>query len=134
MFSSMMLLGIMGGLVWCARARARSRAPFRGRSEGRADAEAASHRPVPHPPAPPRALRYTALERWGLVLDAPTFYGSLYNFAVVGVIAVFYQKGVPTCVCPGVGRAWGCHAGATRGRASGGGGEGSLVSSAQSRE
>jgi len=38
---------------------------------------------------------WTAIERYDLVLDLPTFFFSLYNFSVVGVISIFYQKGTP---------------------------------------
>ena len=70
-FSSGILLGILGGLIW-----------------------------------------YTALLRWDIAMDAYTFYSVLYNFAIVGVIAIFYQKGVPTLatqaylVCTSVILAW----------------------------
>lgn len=39
----------------------------------------------------------TALIRWELPCDKFTFYFALYNFAAVGVTAIFYQK-VPTHV------------------------------------
>ena len=42
-------------------------------------------------------LWYTALIRWDLPCDYLTFFFVLFNFAVVGVIAIFYQK-----VRPGV--------------------------------
>ncbi|CAN0184949.1 unnamed protein product [Discosporangium mesarthrocarpum] len=38
------------------------------------------------------ALWLTALERWQVPLDAITYYGALWNFAAVGVLAIFYQK------------------------------------------
>jgi presenilin 1 len=59
-FSSTMLLGLMGGLLW-----------------------------------------YTALARWDLPCDYLTFVAVLYNFAFVGVAAIFYQKGIPTWVTQG---------------------------------
>ncbi|KAM3576450.1 hypothetical protein VYU27_001616 [Nannochloropsis oceanica] len=59
-FSSTMLLGLMGGLLW-----------------------------------------YTALIRWDLPCDYFTFVAVLYNFAFVGVAAIFYQKGIPTWVTQG---------------------------------
>jgi len=59
-FSSTMLLGLMGGLLW-----------------------------------------YTALVRWDLPCDYLTFVAILYNFAFVGVAAIFYQKGIPTWVTQG---------------------------------
>lgn len=56
-FSSGLLLALMGGLVW-----------------------------------------YTALERWQLPCDSITFFSVLYNFAIVGILSIFYQKGIPTVV------------------------------------
>jgi len=41
---------------------------------------------------------YTALIKWELPCDAYTFCIVLYNFAIVGIIAIFYQKGIPTVV------------------------------------
>jgi presenilin 1 len=37
-------------------------------------------------------LWYTALVRWQLPCDWLTFAAVLYNFAFVGVLAIFYQK------------------------------------------
>lgn len=37
-------------------------------------------------------LWHTALVRWSLPCDSFTFFFTLYNFAVVGVTAIFYQK------------------------------------------
>jgi len=54
MFSSVMLLGAMGGMVL-----------------------------------------WTLLDKWQVPMDQYTFFLVLYNFGVVGVIAIFYQKGVP---------------------------------------
>ena len=39
-----------------------------------------------------------ALTKWEVPTDIFTFVFFVGNFAVVGVIAVFYQKGVPTLV------------------------------------
>lgn len=70
-FSSGILLGLLGGLIW-----------------------------------------YTALLRWDIAMDSYTFYLVLYNFAIVGVIAIFYQKGIPILatqvylVCTSVILAW----------------------------
>lgn len=70
-FSSGLLLALMGGLVW-----------------------------------------YTALERWQLPCDSITFFTVLYNFAIVGILSIFYQKGIPTfvtqayLVCTSVILAW----------------------------
>lgn len=36
------------------------------------------------------------ISQWNLTIDSLTFWISMYNFAAVGVIAVFYQKGTPT--------------------------------------
>jgi hypothetical protein len=46
-------------------------------------------------------LWYTALVLWEIPFDAFTFFFILWNFAVVGVIAIFYQKGIPTIVTQG---------------------------------
>mmetsp|Transcript_28460 Transcript_28460/g.36942 ORF Transcript_28460/g.36942 Transcript_28460/m.36942 type:complete len:432 (+) Transcript_28460:180-1475(+) len=54
MFSSVMLLGAMGGMVL-----------------------------------------WTLLDKWQVPMDQYTFFLVLYNFGVVGVISIFYQKGVP---------------------------------------
>lgn len=70
-FSSGILLGLLGGLIW-----------------------------------------FTALLRWDLAMDSYTFYSVLYNFAIVGVIAIFYQDGIPMfatqsyLVCTSVILAW----------------------------
>lgn len=70
-FSSGVLLGLLGGLIW-----------------------------------------FTALLRWDVAMDSYTFYTVLYNFAIVGVIAIFYQKGIPMLatqtylVCTSVILAW----------------------------
>jgi hypothetical protein len=42
-----------------------------------------------------------ALATWELPCDLITFYVVLYNFAVVGIIAIFYQNGIPTIVTQG---------------------------------
>lgn len=70
-FSSGVLLGMLGGLIW-----------------------------------------FTALLRWDVAMDSYTFYSVLWNFAIVGVIAIFYQKGIPMfatqtyLVCTSVILAW----------------------------
>lgn len=40
-------------------------------------------------------LFYVAISKYQLAIDQISFYVTLYNFAIVGVIAVFYQKGMP---------------------------------------
>eukprot|EP00611_Tribonema_gayanum_P023646 TRINITY_DN5010_c0_g1_i2.p1 TRINITY_DN5010_c0_g1~~TRINITY_DN5010_c0_g1_i2.p1 ORF type:complete len:365 (+),score=135.66 TRINITY_DN5010_c0_g1_i2:120-1214(+) len=40
----------------------------------------------------------TALDMWQIPIDIFTFIVCLWNFAAVGVIAIFYQKGLPTVV------------------------------------
>lgn len=40
----------------------------------------------------------SALDVFQLPCDEFTYYGALWNFAVVGVVAIFYQK-VCVCVC-----------------------------------
>ncbi|CAN0113460.1 unnamed protein product, partial [Ectocarpus fasciculatus] len=47
------------------------------------------------------AVWAAALEVYQLPCDAFTYYGVLWNFAVVGVVAIFYQKGIPTVVTQG---------------------------------
>jgi Presenilin len=37
-----------------------------------------------------------AIEKWQLPVDTITYYGVTWNFAAVGVVAIFYQKGIPT--------------------------------------
>jgi presenilin 1 len=51
-------------------------------------------------------LWQTALERWELPCDALTFCLVLYNFAVVGIVAIFYQKVRPALPCHAVSCAW----------------------------
>lgn len=41
---------------------------------------------------------YVAINKYRLEIDQISFYVTMYNFAVVGVIAVFYGKGVPTYI------------------------------------
>jgi presenilin 1 len=43
-------------------------------------------------------LALNVLENFSIPCDAFIFYGGCYNFAVVGVIAIFYKRGVPTLV------------------------------------
>ena len=44
---------------------------------------------------------WTLLEAWQVPLDSITFFLVCYNFAVVGVVAIFYQKGIPMVVTQG---------------------------------
>lgn len=37
-------------------------------------------------------LWLTALERWDIAMDAITFFFVIFNFSVVGIVAIFYQK------------------------------------------
>jgi len=46
-------------------------------------------------------LFFTLLEKWQVPIDIYTFFFVCYNFAVVGVTAIFYQKGIPTIVTQG---------------------------------
>jgi Presenilin len=46
----------------------------------------------------PCATSAQALTKWEMPTDIFTFVFSVWNFAVVGVVAVFYQKGIPTLV------------------------------------
>lgn len=46
-------------------------------------------------------LWYTALMTYELPCDMITFYFVLWNFAIVGIISIFYQKGVPLIVTQG---------------------------------
>ncbi|KAL7529720.1 hypothetical protein ACHAXR_003119, partial [Thalassiosira sp. AJA248-18] len=39
-----------------------------------------------------------AINKYGLAIDQISFYVTMYNFAIVGVLAVFYQKGIPTFI------------------------------------
>mmetsp|Transcript_26013 Transcript_26013/g.47172 ORF Transcript_26013/g.47172 Transcript_26013/m.47172 type:complete len:668 (-) Transcript_26013:2297-4300(-) len=41
---------------------------------------------------------YVAINKYRLAIDQISFYLTMYNFAIVGVIAVFYQKGIPTYI------------------------------------
>jgi len=41
---------------------------------------------------------YVAINKYMLAIDQISFYVTMYNFAIVGVIAVFYQKGIPTFI------------------------------------
>lgn len=57
-------------------------------------------------------MLWTALELWQVPCDAITFYFIAYNFAVVGVISIFWKKGIPMqitqfyLVCTSVLMAW----------------------------
>ena len=42
-----------------------------------------------------------AIQKYGIPLDWVTFVFVMYNFAITGVIAVFYQKGMPTYINQG---------------------------------
>ena len=42
-----------------------------------------------------------AIERYNLVVDRFTFVFALFNFAAVGTLAIFFQKGIPTFVTQG---------------------------------
>ena len=42
-----------------------------------------------------------AIDKYALPIDQISFYFTMYNFAIVGVLAVFYQKGIPTCINQG---------------------------------
>eukprot|EP00953_Heterococcus_sp_UTEX-ZZ885_P031715 16614-Heterococcus_DN1.PRE.1 len=42
-----------------------------------------------------------AIEKWQLPVDTITYYGVTWNFAAVGVVAIFYQKGIPTYITQG---------------------------------
>mmetsp|Transcript_54669 Transcript_54669/g.150576 ORF Transcript_54669/g.150576 Transcript_54669/m.150576 type:complete len:228 (+) Transcript_54669:208-891(+) len=44
---------------------------------------------------------WTLLEAWQVPLDCVTFLLVCYNFAVVGVVAIFYQKGIPMVITQG---------------------------------
>jgi len=40
----------------------------------------------------------TAINKYQLAIDQISFYATLFNFAIVGTIAIFYMKGVPTYI------------------------------------
>lgn len=42
-----------------------------------------------------------AINKYQLPIDQISFYITMYNFAIVGVVAIFYQKGVPTYITQG---------------------------------
>jgi len=42
-----------------------------------------------------------AIEKYRIPIDVVTFYAFIINFAIVGIIAIFYQKGIPTYVTQG---------------------------------
>ncbi|KAL9183467.1 hypothetical protein ACHAXT_004323 [Thalassiosira profunda] len=42
-----------------------------------------------------------AINKYDLAIDQLSFYFTMYNFAIVGSIAVFYQKGIPTYINQG---------------------------------
>ena len=39
-----------------------------------------------------------AIQKYRLSIDQISFYFTMYNFAIVGTAAIFYQKGIPTCI------------------------------------
>ena len=39
-----------------------------------------------------------AVEIYRIPIDILTYYASLYNFAIVGIIAIFYQTGIPPSI------------------------------------
>ena len=39
-----------------------------------------------------------AINKYQLAIDKISFYITMYNFAIVGVAAVFYQKGIPSFI------------------------------------
>ena len=41
---------------------------------------------------------YVAIDKYQLAIDKISFYFTMYNFAIVGTLAVFYQKGIPTYI------------------------------------
>ena len=42
-----------------------------------------------------------AIEKYRIPISMPTYYFALYNFAIVGTMAIFYQVGIPTYVNQG---------------------------------
>ena len=46
-------------------------------------------------------LAYTALQRFSIPCDYVTFFLVLFNFSVVGVLSIFYQKGIDSVVTQG---------------------------------
>ena len=34
-------------------------------------------------------------------VDSPTFFLVMYNFAIVGIVAIFYQRGIPVVITQG---------------------------------
>jgi hypothetical protein len=46
-------------------------------------------------------MAYTAIQVWQITADWPSFVFIMYNFAIGGAVAVFWQKGVPRVVTQG---------------------------------
>eukprot|EP00548_Thalassiothrix_antarctica_P002805 CAMPEP_0194134546 /NCGR_PEP_ID=MMETSP0152-20130528/4618_1 /TAXON_ID=1049557 /ORGANISM="Thalassiothrix antarctica, Strain L6-D1" /LENGTH=510 /DNA_ID=CAMNT_0038830335 /DNA_START=118 /DNA_END=1650 /DNA_ORIENTATION=- len=46
-------------------------------------------------------ILYVAIDKYELNIDAFSFYFFLYNFAIVGVTAIFWQKGIPRYISQG---------------------------------
>ena len=42
-----------------------------------------------------------AIDKYDLSIDMISYWFTMYNFAVVGTLAIFYQKGIPTIVNQG---------------------------------
>lgn len=81
-FSSSVLLGMLGGLLWYTGAinsELLLLSPYFSR----------------------RVLLHTALIIFDLPCDMVTFFTVLYNFSIVGVMAIFYQTGIPMLVTQG---------------------------------
>ena len=38
------------------------------------------------------------IDKYQLAIDQVSFYITMYNFAIVGVVAIFYQRGIPTYI------------------------------------
>lgn len=39
-----------------------------------------------------------AINKYSLTIDKISFYVTMYNFSIVGIVAIFYQRGIPTCI------------------------------------
>lgn len=39
-----------------------------------------------------------AINKYSLAIDKISFYVTMYNFSIVGIVAIFYQRGIPTCI------------------------------------
>ena len=40
-------------------------------------------------------MLYTSIQKFSLIVDSFTFFFFMYNFAVLGVLSIFYSKGIP---------------------------------------